>query len=99
MSITQVYTRFFSLQLVHDYFENGRCTALAMRPTRTCQERLARAGCLFRSSPDGGYVAWSGHDGGSAAFDLNPVEPFTFLGPVDVHFNRMTVAVSAMKAV
>lgn len=79
MSITQVYTRFFSLQLVHDYFELGRCTALAMRPTRTCQERLARAGCLFRSSPDGGYVAWSGHNGGSAAFDLNPVEPFMFL--------------------
>lgn len=80
------YASLFSIECRHDYFSNGRCTPLALRPTPACQRLLERYRCLFRATAAGGMVAFPSEEGadfqalyeeaGPLSFDLVSDDPY-----------------------
>ena len=66
------YRKWFGIQCLHDYFSDGLCRVLSLRPTRECAKLLARYGCLFRPMDAGGAVYYS--DAGDGKFVRDYVE-------------------------
>ena len=66
------YRKWFGIQCLHDYFSDGLCRVLSLRPTRECAQLLARYGCLFRPMDAGGAVYYA--DAGDGKFVRGYIE-------------------------
>ena len=72
------YRKWFTISCLHDYFADGQCRALALRPTRECRQLLARYECLFRATEDGGAVYYGDSDDGTRLLDYQESRPLAF---------------------
>lgn len=72
------FTRWMSVDLRHDYFADGVCAALALRPTARCRRLLERYGCRFRQRRGGGDVYASESAAGMPVLDFAETAPLDF---------------------
>jgi hypothetical protein len=73
------YSELFSINLLHDYFDDGLCTALSLEPAPQCARLMSQNACKFRVSANGGQLYYGTRGEQQAALDINDAEPFTFL--------------------
>lgn len=68
--ITIIYKELFEVVLLHDFFTDGKCTALELQPAASCMQALRQAGLRCLPTPNGIKVLAKADKTGSAA---NPV--------------------------
>lgn len=73
------YSELFGINLLHDYFDDGLCTALTLAPTTQCARLLDQNACLFRAETSRGAVWYGTRNDQDPVLDVEDVVPFTFL--------------------
>ena len=72
------YRKWFTITCLHDYFADGQCRALVLRPTHECRQRLARYKCMFRQTEAGGAVYYADSGDGTRLLDYQESRPLAF---------------------
>ncbi|EGV18797.1 hypothetical protein [Thiocapsa marina] len=86
------FEHLFSIECRHDFYGDGPCRAIEMRPTPECDALLQRFGCIFRPTAEGGavYFDFRRADPGSITYNgstrgeallgaFDGVRPFSFI--------------------
>jgi hypothetical protein len=72
------YTPLFAIECLHDYYADGICRPLSLRPTPDCLGLLERHQCLFRAKAGGGMVASASRDEVDLLAGYGESAPFSF---------------------
>ena len=85
------YTTLYTIELLHDYFTNGRAGDILFTPTEACAQTLRNIRAFTKTWQNKLYVIVPTHDGTHPAVPLPPQVLFEFYWqPVDARFLTYT---------
>lgn len=72
------YKELFSLNLMHDYYSDGKCPDFNITPTPECKEFLEDYHIIFKNKITGIQLVVATNDGSTPFIDISDVSKFTF---------------------